>query len=104
MRSSFTKVIGQAVCALVLAVCLSVDVSACDNCIAKAKSQQQANEGRMRHVGGSMGTGRFEGVGRSSVSAEHAIRMCCYYGKKPLVGSGVIRGRDGSWYACCLYR
>lgn len=103
MRSSFTKVIVQAVCALVLAVCLSVDVSACDNCIAKAKSQQQANEGRMRHVGGSMGTGRFEGVGFSSSSADHAIRMCCYWNQRTPVGIGVVRGARG-FYATVLYR
>lgn len=75
----------------------------CDHCIAKAKSQQQANEGRMRHVGGSFGSGRYEGVGFSTVSADHAIRQCCYWGQRTPVGIGVVRGARG-WFATVLYR
>jgi hypothetical protein len=81
----------------------SVGVFACDNCIAKAKSEQQAREGRMRHVGGSMGTGRYEGVGFSTVSAEDAKRRCCYWGKRTPTGISVVRGARG-WYATVLYR
>lgn len=87
-----------------LLVCFSASfASACDNCIAKAKSQQQANEGRMRHVGGSMGTGRFEGVGFSTVSADDAIRRCCFWGQRTPIGIGVVRGNRG-WYATVIYR
>lgn len=103
MRSTLTTVGVRFVLALALMVCLSAGVSACDNCIAKAKAQQQANEGRMRHVGGSLGTGRFEGVGFSSASADHAIRMCCYWGVKKPVGIGVVRGARG-WYATVIYK
>lgn len=76
---------------------------ACDHCIAKQKAQQQANEGRCRHVGGSMGSAQFEGVGFSTVSADHAIASCCYWGKRNAIGIGVARGRNG-WYATVLYR
>jgi hypothetical protein len=76
---------------------------ACDNCIAKQKAAQQASEGRMRHVGGSMGQGRYEGVGFSTVSADDAIRKCCFYGQRSPVGVGVARGNNG-WYATVLYR
>jgi hypothetical protein len=75
----------------------------CDQCIAKQKAAQQASEGRMRHVGGSMGSGRFEGVGFSTVSADDAIRKCCYWGQRTPVGVGVTRGNNG-WYATVLYR
>jgi hypothetical protein len=77
--------------------------AACDHCIAKQKAQQQAGEGRCRHVGGSMGSAQFEGVGFSTVSADHAIASCCYWGQRTAVGIGVARGRNG-WYATVLYR
>ena len=77
--------------------------AACDHCIAKQKAQQQASEGRCRHVGGSMGTARYEGVGFSTVSADHAISSCCYWGQRSPVGIGVAKGRNG-WYATVLYR
>lgn len=75
----------------------------CDNCIAQSKAQQQATEGRMRHVGGSFGSGRFEGVGFSTRSADDAIRHCCYWGQRTPVGIGVARGVKG-WFATVLYR
>jgi hypothetical protein len=87
-----------------LATCFSVpSVFASDNNIAQQKSQQQARTGRMRHVGGSMGTARYEGVGFSSVSAEDAIRRSCYWGQRTPTGIGVVRGANG-WYATVLYR
>lgn len=76
---------------------------ACDTCVAQRKAQQQASEGRMRHVGGSMGSGRYEGVGYSTVSADHAVTQCCYWGQRTPVGIGVARGARG-WYATVLYR
>lgn len=76
---------------------------ACDHCVAKQKATQQASEGRMRHVGGSMGSGRYEGVGFSTVSADDAIRKCCYWGQRTAIGIGVARGNNG-WYATVLYR
>lgn len=79
------------------------NASACDNCVAQQKATKQATEGRMRHVGGSMGSGRFEGVGFSTVSADDAIRKCCYWGQRSPVGIGVARGSNG-WYATVLYR
>lgn len=89
--------------AIALLFVFSVSAFGCDNCIAAAKSQQQASEGRMRHVGGSMGTGRYEGVGFSTISREDAIRRCCYWGQKTPVGIAAVRGARG-WYATVLYR
>ncbi len=77
--------------------------NACDNCVAQKKASQQASSGQMRHVGGSMGSGRYEGVGFSTVSADDAIRKCCYWGQRTPVGIGVARGNNG-WYATVLYR
>ena len=67
-------------------------------------AQQSANtsaaQGRMAHRGGSY---RYEGVGFSAVSAQQAIRNCCYYGQRTQIEIGVSRGRNG-WYACVRYR
>ena len=92
-------------------VCFGVSVlatqtrvaQACDHCVAQQKATQQASQSRMRHVGGSMGSGRYEGVGFSSSSAAQALRNCCYYGQRPIVEQSVVRGRNG-WYACVRYR
>jgi hypothetical protein len=45
----------------------------------------------------------FEGVGFSTVSADQAIRNCCYYGQRAIVESAVVRGSRG-WFACVRYR
>lgn len=82
---------------------LASSVQACDHCVAKQKAAQQASEGRMRHVGGSMGTAHYEGVGFSTVSADDAVRKCCYWGQRTPSGIGVVRGANG-WYATVLYR
>ncbi len=73
------------------------------NGLAQQKAEVQASQGRMRHIGGSFGAGRFEGVGFSTVSADHAIQQCCYWNQKQPVDIGVARGTDG-WYATVLYR
>ena len=70
----------------------------------QSKANRMAREGRCRHVGGGYLSGaRAEGVGMSSSSPQAAIRNCCYYGRRQLVGSAVARGPRG-WYACCQYR
>ena len=78
-------------------------ISGASNGIAQAKANQQANEGRMRHVGGSFGNGRYEGVGASTVSAEDAIRKCCYWGQRQAIDIGVAN-RNGVFYATVIYR
>lgn len=82
--------------------CGSPQVGSSDYAIAKQKSDLQASTGRMRHVGGSMGSARYEGVGFSTVSPERAQQIACYYGERPLVASAVSRGANG-WYATNLY-
>jgi hypothetical protein len=71
--------------------------------LAQQKAQQQAAEGRCHHVGGGFGAGNYEGVGFSTVSEQHAISKCCYWGVRTPVDIGVARGRNG-WYATVLYR
>lgn len=91
-------------CVVVATMAFSASsLKACDHCIAKQKASQQASEGRMRHVGGSMGSGRYEGVGFSTVSADAAIRKCCYWGQRSPLGIGVVRGNNG-WYATVIYQ
>jgi hypothetical protein len=60
----------------------------------------QARRGRVGHMGGSYS---YEGVGFSTVSAQAAIRNCCYYGKRTPIEIAVSRGSNG-WYACVRYR
>ncbi|WP_149752636.1 hypothetical protein [Rubripirellula obstinata] len=59
----------------------------------------------MRHVGsGALPVGaRYEGVGYSSYSARQAIRNASFYGRRPMVGARVARGRDG-YFAAVYYR
>lgn len=95
-----------ACCLLLLTISLSIlqgESQANDSYLAQQKSTQQASQGRMRHVGGSFGSGRYEGVGFSSRSADEAIRSACYWGQRSPVGIGVSRGSNG-WYATVLYR
>lgn len=70
--------------------------------LAQWKAERQAAEGRMRHVGGGFGGGRYEGVGFSTASADDAIRACCYWDQRPVREIGVARGRRG-WYATVIY-
>ncbi len=102
IRTSLKKAIHALLLTSAL-VSLSSSASACDKCIAQRKAQQQASEGRMRHVGGSLGSGGYEGVGFSTRSAEDAIRNCCYWGQRTPTAVGVSRGPNG-WYATVLYR
>lgn len=76
--------------------------TACYLGLAQSKAERQAREGRMRHVGGGFGGGRYEGVGFSTYSAESAVRACCYWGKRPVREIGVARGARG-WFACVIY-
>lgn len=78
-------------------------VSGATGGIAQAKAETQARQGVMRHVGGSFGAGRYEGVGFSTASADDAVRHCCYWGQKTPVEIGVARGVRG-WYATVLYK
>lgn len=71
--------------------------------LAQSKAEKQAARGSCYHVGGGFGNGRYEGVGYSSVSADDAIRRCCYWGRLSPVDIGVARGRSG-WYATVIYR
>lgn len=71
--------------------------------LAQRKAEQQASEGRCRHVGGGFGNGRYEGVGFSTSSPDAAVRACCYWGQRQAIDVGVARGRNG-WYATVIYQ
>jgi hypothetical protein len=71
--------------------------------LAQSKAQRQAATNRCCHVGGGFGGGNAEGVGFSTVSADHAISKCCFWGKREALDIGVARGRNG-WYATVIYR
>lgn len=72
--------------------------------LAQQKAYQAANMGLMGHVGGGLGGCKYEGVGWSTVSRDHAISKCCYWGQRPVSQIGVARGQNGMWYACVLYQ
>lgn len=71
--------------------------------LAQSKAQIQAQAGRCFHPGGSFGGGTHEGCGFSSVSADDAVRHCCYWGQRTPIDIGVARGANG-WYATVIYR
>ncbi len=71
--------------------------------LAQAKANVQASRNHMHHVAGGLGCGRFEGVGFSTISAQHAIQNSCYWGRKTPVEIGVARGTRG-WFATVIYR
>ena len=70
--------------------------------LAQSKAERQATQCRLMHVGGGFGGGRAEGIGFSTVSADDAVRRCCYWGKRQAREIGVARGRNG-WYATVIY-
>jgi hypothetical protein len=57
-----------------------------------------ARRGALVHTG----CGQTEGIGFSTVSADHAISRCCFWGKRKPRDIGVARGARG-WYAVVRY-
>lgn len=58
-----------------------------------------ARRGSLVHTG----CGMTEGIGFSTVSADAAIRNCCYWGKRKPLDIGVARGPRG-WFAVVRYQ
>lgn len=72
---------------------------------AQTAAEGMARTGILRHCG--RAGGRREGIGFSTVSADHALRSCCYYadamrGRYRIVEQGVARGPRG-WFAVIRY-
>jgi hypothetical protein len=72
---------------------------------AQQSAEDMARTGVLRHCG--RAGGRREGIGFSTVSADHAVRSCCYYqdavrGRYRIVERGVARGPRG-WFAVLRY-
>ena len=67
---------------------------------AQQDAEQMARTGILRHCG--RNGGRREGIGFSTVSADDAVKRCCYYGRYRIVERGVARGKFG-WYAVLRY-
>ena len=57
-----------------------------------------ARRGTLVHTG----CGQTEGIGFSPVSADDAIKRCCYWGKRRPLDIGVARGTRG-WFAVVRY-
>ena len=68
---------------------------------AQADAETMARTGVLRHCGRSGGI--LEGIGMSSVSADAALRRCCYWGR-PYREIGIARSRSGMWYAVVRYK
>ena len=76
--------------------------------VAAAKTSQQVAQGVLRHVGGSMGGGRYEGVGFSTSSPEAALRKCCFYGQRQMIDHSIQYGFNRKygvygWFATAIY-
>ena len=68
---------------------------------AQQDAETMARTGILRHCGRSGGI--LEGIGMSSVSADAALRRCCYWGR-PYREIGIARSRTGVWYAVVRYK
>jgi hypothetical protein len=95
--------------AVVIAALFACSVAAADTSIvtttitittAQSDAETMARTGILRHCG--RNGGRMEGVGFSTVSADAAIKSCCYWGTRKPREIGVARGPRG-WFACVRY-
>lgn len=68
---------------------------------AQADAETMARTGVLRHCGRSGGI--LEGIGMSSVSADAALRRCCYWGR-PYREIGIARSRSGVYFAVVRYK
>ena len=87
---------------ILIAVLFSVFASsaAAQQATAQQDAELMARRGAMAHCG--RNGGRREGVGFSPVSADAAVKNCCFWGRYRVREIGVARGPRG-WYACVRY-
>lgn len=72
--------------------------------VCEQKAAIMASRCFMAHLGGSFGGGSCEGVG-CSTSSEHALSICCYSNSgRTIIGQAVVRGANGMFYACRIFR
>ena len=71
--------------------------------VAQAKANQLAARGQVFHPGGSLGGGSHEGCGYG-MTADAAVRSCCFWGQRTPIDIGTAQGANGGWYAVVLYR
>jgi len=70
---------------------------------AQTDADYMARTGRFGHCG-RHGSG-YEGIGFSTVSADHAIRSCCFWGKRrPVEIATSFSARRRGWVAVVRYR
>lgn len=67
---------------------------------AQQAAENNARRGVLSHC--ARRAGRYEGCGFSTTSPDHAIRSCCFWGRRPVREIGVARGARG-WYAVVWY-
>lgn len=89
-------------CLVTLVVTLVLCVPAvAQTCVpAQKAAENMARRGSLFHAGNSCG--RVEGIGFSTVSADAAIRSCCFWGSRKAREIGVARGVRG-WFAVVRY-
>ena len=68
---------------------------------AQQDAETMARTGILRHCGRSGGI--LEGIGMSGVSADAALRRCCYWGR-PYREIGIARSRSGVYFAVVRYK
>jgi len=74
--------------------------------VTSVKTATQVAQSTMRHVGGTLGGARYEGVGFSTYSPEDALNRCCY-SNRPRREQSVQYGynhrlRTYGWFATIL--
>ena len=68
---------------------------------AQQDAETMARTGILRHC--RTAGGCVEGIGMSSVSADAALKRCCYWGR-PYREIGIARSRSGMYFAVVRYR
>ena len=72
--------------------------------VCEQKAALQARLGRMFHPGGSFGGGSCEGVAVAG-DPNQALNSCCYSNSgRTILGQAVVRGVNGLYYACRIFR
>jgi len=70
--------------------------------VAYDKACKMAELGARGHLGGGMAGCAAEGTGRAA-TAEQALAVCCFTGKRRCAASAVVKGRHGLYYAVKLF-
>lgn len=87
-----------------VSVTTTVEFSGNAQAVCEQKAAFQAARCSMFHPGGSFGGGSCEGVACAG-DPQSALDNCCYSNSgRTIIGQAVVRGANGLYYACRIFR